>query len=566
MDVLRQLMDDARVVLRDMTTTQRVSVLTMILTVASLLTFAAWLGSIGEKTSMVALPMRVAPEDSNELLGQLHAQGIDKAKYDLQERQIHVPLEQRGKAIIFLSEQNMLPRDSASGFEQMLEKVKFNDTAPVTAERMRVALQNELRWMIEGIDGIKRAKVIYCRTPKKGVFRPSYKPRATVSIHTAMGKEFTQTKAEAIIRMVAYAHPGLHPADVIVTDQTGEHYMVSDTDNMSAAAAKAVKMNERTNENVRRRVELLVREYLAQYGKGGEAFAFVDTTWDFTKVVKDEKKVTEGSPSRMVKRSIKDQQKDLPGAETGARPEIAGAAELTEPGRRVTRDYDRKDSDAIYDTSHELTHTEQAPKIVKQTISVVVHLPHKIKTEKDAQGNETLVARKDAQGNAAKDPATDKVIYELESAIQDLPGAELDELEKSIKYAAGQAPGVDANQFDIAITTVPFLPDQEPPPLPPSATTQIREFMQDKMVPLVLLLILLVAVYFIYMQAKRSLPSEEIAVEEEQYELALPEMSEADKQHADFEALRNQVGELISENPGKAATLVRRWMTSREGF
>ena len=92
--------------------------------------------------------------------------------------------------------------------------------------------------------------------------------------------------------------------------------------------------------------------------------------------------------------------------------------------------------------------------------------------------------------------------------------------------------------------------------------------MTENVVALILLFILFAAIYFLYLQAKRSIPAEEVELPEtDALTMATGGgFSEADRNQADFENMRDQVGDFIDEDPVKAASIVRRWMASRDGY
>ncbi len=555
MDVLKQLIQDAQGVLKNMSSTQRVSVVTMLITVMALLAFVAYLGSMGKTSTNVPLPMTFAAADMTDIKGQLEAAGITPIELNLDEKQILVPMEMRSKAILFLAKNKILPSDSASGFEAMLKQVAFSDTPEVTHEKMTVALQNEIEWMVESLDVVKEARVIYSKSDKPSLFRPNYRQRATVQVTTSLGKELDQPTAETIIRLVAYACAGLEEKDVIVTDQKAQHFRISDTDALNNIAKSKIDQQEQMNNRTRDKIEELLRVAVPDC----EAFVFVDAKWDMTRKTISEHEVIEGPALRKIKQSTSDKTRSGPAAETGVRPNV-GRASLISGGSVESRDYNSKYSDDNYQNGHRDTQTVISPEVKSMTISAVVHLPYEYHME-----NNEWVYEKDAAGNPVVEKATGKPIRQ-KFARSLLNDEEKAALERNIRKAAGMLSGQE--NMEVELMQVAWTPPLEPAPPAPTTYDYIFDFMKSNVVPLVLLGVLFAVVYFIYMQARRSIPSDDMRIPSDE-ELGLSgsrQLSAEEAANAEFQDLREKIGEVVAESPEKAAGLLRRWMQAREGY
>ena len=113
MEVIRQLLENARKLLGQMSSTQRASVVTMIITVASLLTLIIWIGSRDEKSLNVPLDIHVSLKDSDQYTAMLRAQNIE-AEYDAKNQVLLVPEEKKYDALIILAKENALPEDGGN--------------------------------------------------------------------------------------------------------------------------------------------------------------------------------------------------------------------------------------------------------------------------------------------------------------------------------------------------------------------------------------------------------------------------------------------------------------------
>lgn len=559
MDVLKQLLDDARRLLRDMTTTQRAAVVTMIVTVGMLLFFMVFLGSLGHDKNMIPLPMSVAPGDAEEIQKRLSSQGVS-SDYRIELQRLLIPAADRDKAIMFLARENILTRDAGSGFEDMIRAVSVMDPQDIVGEKMNIALQNEVAWMIESLDDIKSARVVYSAPQRRRLFTPPSRERASVKVEMALGRTMGQPLADTIIRLVAYARTGLDPKDVMVSDQTGRNFLLAEDDSIDQIAIKQQDLNRRKNEETRRKVEDVIR---AQFRSTPiDVFAFIDTEYDLTLRETRARTVLAGPAASTIRRKVSDASTSRPAAPVGEQPNIRRATNMDAgpPGMFTERTYNETSTETRNQHGYQETLERPDPTIRKQTISVVVHLPYEWK--RDAEGNFVTVT--DEGGRAVIDPETRQPKRER-VPVPPLAGAELTALYNSVARAAGILEG--AENREIEITQVPWIEPLHPDVLRDDAATQIMQVLKSNVMPILLLMSILAAVYFLYIQAKRALPAEKHMMQTAEEESFGPApMSEEEKANVEFEHLRGQVGEIVADDPSKAASIVRRWMVHREGF
>lgn len=558
MDVLKELLDNARKLLGEMSSTQRASIVTMVITVASLLVLIVWLGSMGEKRINVPLEVRVSLAESESYKSMLTAGGITFVDYDDKEGLLLVPEAEKRKALVILAQNKAIPADSGMGFEEALKQREFVDTKEVSAERSRIALQNEVARMIQGINGISRAKVIYSDGERKPLFRSPHRQRAAVEVTMELGRSLDQSIADTIISLVTFARAGLDEKDVVVTDQKGSHFRKDDETSIGRMAVKEFELNRIVSDRARREIEECVRRTIPD----SEVYAWVDTKWDMTRKTTFELEILQGLPTQVITRKIKDNSSDKPSNVVGTQPNIRRSTNMeTAGGREVVRNYERGDKDTRFDNGKRETHKTFAPEIKSQTISVVVHLPPRPVFDKD--GNRVM--ERDTDGKPVINPNTGQPLGKLQSSPE-LKGEELTQLERSIRKVAGMLEG--AQNMEVEITQVPWTPELEPDKRT-EQVDRLREFLNANVVSLVMMGILLMAIYLVYLQAKRSIPAEEVELPESADfggMFSPAHMTDEDRAQQDFEQMRDQVGEFIDEDPAKAASIVRRWMTTREGY
>lgn len=561
MGVVKELLENARKILAQMSSTQRASVLTMLITVASLLILIVWLGSLGEKSLNVPINIEVPLAQVDNIREILSKGGVSQIDYDQKAQMILVPEPERAKALILLAKAQLLPSNSKGGFEEALKNTKFTDTKEVAGVRFRTALQEEVSAMIQSIEGVDRARVIYAEAETRQLFRTPARQRATISVAMAYNRPLAQDLADTIISLVAFAKSGLEERDVIVSDQDGRHFTKDAEDNVGRIAVKAIEMNRISSNRVKKDIEELVRRSIPN----SESYVWVDTTWDLSKQKITEDTLVAAMPARINTRKITDRHTDEPGQVVGTQPNVRRTANVQSEGtgRRISRDYERAEKDIQNAFSTKKTELIPAPKIEKQTISVVVHLPYEYRhIDNDPTKGWAMETKEDI---LAADPnASGNEQLRKQFPAPELKGEDLLNLENAIRKASGMLDGEGSRE--VMITQIPWRPALETDKRK-EIVDHWKEFFASNAIPLILMSILLIAMVFLYLQAKRSLPSDEVE---------LPDLSDIgaggtkpftdqDRNQADFENLRNQIGDIIDEDPSKATTIVRRWMNARDG-
>jgi flagellar biosynthesis/type III secretory pathway M-ring protein FliF/YscJ len=311
---------------------------------------------------------------------------------------------------------------------------------------------------------------------------------------------------------------------------------------------------------VRKNVEELVRRAIPN----SEAYVWVDTTWDLSRRTIKKHVIDAATPKSINKLKISELHTDEPGAIVGTQPNIRRNTNMQPEGnsRKIMRKADRQESKIINEFSYTDTETVPDPTITKQTISVVIHLPYEYHyVDNDPSKGWVMASAKTAaaQGDG-----------ETEDARQKFPMAPLKDdalaaLESSIRKAAGMLDGEDNRE--VIVQQIPWRPALEPDKQR-EIVDRWREFLAGNAVPLALMAVLLIAILFLYLQAKRTLPTEKLALPDlaALTGSAIPKsQSEQDKSQAEFENMRGQIGDMISEDPTKATSIIRRWMANRGG-
>ncbi len=557
MEILRQLWRDAQTVLRDMSTTQRVAVTFLIITVAGWLTFAAWMGSSSTETSKRPLPLAVEPADVNDMLARLSAKGIKSADYDFESRRIIVNQDDEKKAVIALAEEGLLTGAHAFGFEQMLDKWSFADTRLKSEESMRLARANEVASLIESLDNISEAQVIYSDDARTSLFGMAHKKTASVRVKTKLQKPLTEETANTIIAVTAAAKAGLDERDIVVTDQMGNKFHSSSGNSLSAVAKQKWDTEFALNEELRRKLENLMRQYIPNIQYEGDVHAFpkYEVDFDYTEIMF--KEILPGQVGNSSTTTYNSRSSQRPAEEPGVNPNVRRAANLNNFNQwYVTESTEnRKTNDRTNQNSIKETATKLAPRVKNLTISAILHLPYRLKRDTEGKPIQAI----NEYGEPLIDPETRNPVWERES-VDPLPAASIEELKRQI----AQASGIDIADIPdkIEVSQIPWIaPVHSPKGGETIAATALR-WLGDNKTNIITFAFFCLAVYMVYRYAIRPIPTElDEEVEEDVITLAMTSTPDDEEvEDEEWENLRSKVASAVQEDPKRAANLIKRWM------
>ncbi len=558
MKILRQLWHDAQSVLRDMSVTQRVAVTFLILTVAIWLSFAAWMGHTPGEIGRRPLPMQVEPGDVNDILERLKTKGIKSAEYDFDSRRILVQVDEEKSAIIALAEEGLLKDAHEFGFVNMLDKWSFSDTRMKSEESMRLARANEVARLIENIEPVKEAQVIYSDDVRNSLFGLAHKKTAAVRVRTKLNKPLTEGTSETIISLVAAAKSGLDPRDVVVTDQLGNKFHTTTNNGLTAMAKQKWDYEYSLDEELRRRLENLMRQYVPNFQYEGDVNAFPkhEIVFDYREQMWRE--VLPGEVQSSSQQKISKMATQKPAAEVGVEPNARRSANLFGPYYWQTQEerYDEKNASKTMQNSIRETATKFAPSLKNLTVSAIIHLPYQLKRDNEGK----LVQAKNELGQLLIDPDTRLPMWDRETTPL-LPPEKIEELKRQIAQASGIALADIPEKIEVS--QVAWLPPVIAPKGGEAASAMLLRLLSQNITSIFTFLFFLLAFYLIYRYATRPIPTEiEEYVEPESMSLALKTKDEDEEEQEDeeWDKLRSKVQTAVLEDPKRAAGLVKRWM------
>jgi flagellar biosynthesis/type III secretory pathway M-ring protein FliF/YscJ len=246
-----------------------------------------------------------------------------------------------------------------------------------------------------------------------------------------------------------------------------------------------------------------------------------------------------------------------PADEPGVNPNVRRSANMDTYGYRYVSESreTRKTNERVNQNSVKETATKMAPKITNLTISAIIHLPYRLR--RDESGNPVQAISE--YGERMIDTETRLPLWERES-VDPLPAASIEELKRQI----AQASGIDLADIPlkIEVSQVPWMAPVHTPTGGETLVAMTLRWFNDNKTNIITFVFFCLAVYMVYRYAIRPIPTEaDEELEQEAMTLAMTTVPDDDeKVDEEWETLRAKVAAAVSEDPKRAANLLRRWM------
>ncbi|NHC47094.1 flagellar basal-body MS-ring/collar protein FliF [Motilibacter aurantiacus] len=191
--------------------------------------FTTW----SSKPNYAPLFTGLASADASAIVEELTASGTP---YELADggSTILVPQAQAADLRLTMAGQG-LPANEGSGYS-ILDKQGLTASQFQQQVGYQRALEGELKNTIEAIDTVDTA-VVHLALPEKDVFADEEsKPTASVLVQTQPGTTLTSQQVRAVINLVSASVQGMAPQDVTLTDSTGKLLSNNDPNGAGAGA------------------------------------------------------------------------------------------------------------------------------------------------------------------------------------------------------------------------------------------------------------------------------------------------------------------------------------------
>jgi flagellar M-ring protein FliF len=373
--------------------------------------------------------------DLEMLYGGLNAQDVSRIGATLRDAGIAFDVNSQGNAVLvrrgqtaqarMLLAEKGLPSNSNAGYE-LFDKLGSIGLTSFMQEVTRVrALEGEIARTIQGMRGVKAARV-HIVLPDSGSFRRNRQPpSASVIIRTDAANDFSS--AQAIRHLVAAAVSGMTIDEVTVLSTDGT-ILASGGDATSASPAKMITLEKTVGRELQDNIAKTLTPYLGFNNFEISVAARLNTD-------KRQTNETNFNPESRVERSVRvvketgNQQNVNSRNAVGVEQNVPTEQASTASGDQSKRSNERREELTNYEVGSKTVSTvSEGYKIDQLTVAVVIN-------------RKRLVA---SLGEGAGPEAVDKRLKEVERLIE-------------------SAAGIDAKRGDrIAVSALEFLQDGQP--------------------------------------------------------------------------------------------------------
>ncbi len=290
-----------------------------------------------------------------------------------------------------------MPRGNGVGFE-IFDKTNLTVTDFSQKLNYVRALEGELSRTITSLDTVKAAKV-HLALAKKSIFKEQQeKSTASVIITPAPNQELTMEQVKGIRHLVASAVPDLDPADVQITDSTGQS-LVSMLDDQESLQSQQMARNEDKIKLYEKDLERNLHTMLVPILGDQNVLVNVEAEMNFDESQVDVElfspTMADGTKAEPVVRSEKvisekyskgnGAQPAAPGVQSNV-PSFLGASK----NANADKDYQKDDATRNYEVSRSVEHIKKATGVLKR-VSVAVVVNKDLSPSERATLRETVV-------------------------------------------------------------------------------------------------------------------------------------------------------------------------------
>lgn len=307
MNQIRQVMAQIQQQIGKMTASQKL-LLASLVVIAMMTLFLV--SQYASKPAMVSLMDASGQIDTVRALqsGGFDAQVVDG--------QIVIPQGQQRYALAYLSESGQLPGDTTLMFSNLIGSQDWKASSTQHRQQLHIALQNELSNVISKFNSISKASVILDIPQSTGLGRASRTPTGSVTLFSSTGGPISQDMVDATARLVSGAVAGMSPTNVQVIDGTTGRARTA-SDESSQSSSRYLEYANQVEEHTKQKIEGL-------FGHIPGVVVSITAQVDITNVSSTESMYTpkdEGTVSmlRSENTSTNSTSQSVPGNESGVR-------------------------------------------------------------------------------------------------------------------------------------------------------------------------------------------------------------------------------------------------------
>lgn len=237
MDFLKRWMRQINAQLSGLTSSQKMLIGSLLVVMFLVLFLVTQYAATPEMVPL--LDQSLTPEEMTEVTSYLDSHDIG---YELAIDRIRVPFDKRYDILARLQIQQLLPEDTSSGFTDIVEKATWWKSSEQSRTELNIAKQNVLAGVVKKMKGVEDATVIISM-PRRVGFDATHKfPTASVSV-SMKGGSMSQKIADAIAGLVSGSVAEMRPEHVdIVNTSDGRVWRVRNDEDMTATTYLETKM------------------------------------------------------------------------------------------------------------------------------------------------------------------------------------------------------------------------------------------------------------------------------------------------------------------------------------
>ena len=220
----------------------------------------------------------MAPEDTNQVITSLEANGID---YSLDRRtgMVAVPAGQVHRARLMLASDGY-PRGDGVGFESLYREQEIGLSSFMEQARYHRALEAELSRTISAMDSVRGARVHLAMAKQSAFLRQREQPAASVMLNLYAGRSLNDRQLSGIVHLVASSVPNLDAEQVSVVDQQGKLLSNQGSDPEFGYTQEQFRYRRQMEEDYSQRITDILEPILG----AGSVRAQVAADMDFTRI------------------------------------------------------------------------------------------------------------------------------------------------------------------------------------------------------------------------------------------------------------------------------------------
>jgi len=505
--------------------------LVLILVIAGFAFMFVWANQIDYRI----LFSNLSPQDAGAIVSELKDRRVPH-KLEANGSVIMVPADQVMDLRLSLAGQN-LPNGGGVGFE-IFDKMDFRTTKFVQELNYRRALQGELARTINNFKEVRSSRV-FIVLPKESLFVEE-STSASASIQLDLRANLPANKLAAIVHLVASAVEGLEPGEVTVVDTKGTVIFKGGNKNATEAPLSNAQLD------YKRKIENRIRENVQTMLEGiagrGKAIVRVNAEIDFNKVSMSEE---EYDPYTTVVRSKKNvleytnKGQKSPDASTKNAQTLIDKRRGVLPSSHENQGTQRKENITTNYEINKITRTTLRPagSIKRLSVAAVIDGTYKLETLEDGTTKRTYI------------PRDDKELRKFEDLVKKAMGYNID------------------REDQVSVSSIPFTEVSSMPvgkETEPGGASEFLQLLRDYKRPLVNLLLVAAAFFFVVRPLLRSLKKMTKETAAERRELPGSQKEYDQLEESREPSRKEKVLELSRSNPEKTQKLIRGWIGEQE--